>query len=559
MSKLFDNLPNKDLIDSYINAYAGFENVTSGDSRASLDRILRFWDEEKQDLYKVLGGNYILEKEITYERPVEDIEDEISRSCGWGGKMREFTQNFYTFADKFRGNGWPYDSWETYSNLNKLISNPALADNKYDGETFSIDTPEGKKLTINTGCKPIRLLAKIAKIFDLEGFEEFRLEHSRILNQKKLKGTLCVSIHPLDYMTMSDNTYGWDSCMNWMNEGQYRQGTVEMMNSPYVVVAYLKGDDHLEFFGDMWNSKKWRNLFIIRDSVICSVKGYPYINTSFDNMVIEWLAELAYKHMGWRYSQTTFVKDDPRNRFDICDPETGEHLAALEFTTDVMYNDFNNSTVISCKLGLNAPFTIYTNYSGQTECMYCGDAIDYSDLDNEGCLVCGNCASFTRCAYCGERLYGDDDTYELDGEYYCRSCWEDRAQFCPLEDDYHHEDNVAYLYLVDEDNKELLISPDLTSSKFNSIWSCRLPIAETYDPNSEYTYWFNNVHTVSASYETYYGDTKYEKYFTITPSDIKEARFDDVQSFYEDYGTLNWDNRSSRYDLWDNYLKNQKK
>ena len=38
---------------------------------------------------------------------------------------------------------------------------------------------------------------------------------------------------------MSDNNSGWESCMSWRNNGCYRRGTVEMMNSPYVIVAYL--------------------------------------------------------------------------------------------------------------------------------------------------------------------------------------------------------------------------------------------------------------------------------------------------------------------------------
>ena len=42
---------------------------------------------------------------------------------------------------------------------------------------------------------------------------------------------------------MSDNDYGWDSCMGWMNEGEYRLGTVEMMNSPCIVVAYIDGEE----------------------------------------------------------------------------------------------------------------------------------------------------------------------------------------------------------------------------------------------------------------------------------------------------------------------------
>ena len=76
----------------------------------------------------------------------------------------------------------------------------------------------------------MRVLSKIATAYNLPGFEDFRIAQSLVTNQANLKGYITLSIHPLDYMTMSDNNCGWDSCMSWQEEGCYRQGTVEMMN-----------------------------------------------------------------------------------------------------------------------------------------------------------------------------------------------------------------------------------------------------------------------------------------------------------------------------------------
>ena len=75
--------------------------------------------------------------------------------------------------------------------------------------------------------------------FAADEWEEIRLAHSQIFNTNKMTGTLCLSIHPLDYATASDNDNGWSSCMSWRDDGCYRMGTVEMMNSPMVICAYF--------------------------------------------------------------------------------------------------------------------------------------------------------------------------------------------------------------------------------------------------------------------------------------------------------------------------------
>jgi hypothetical protein len=114
-----------------------------------------------------------------------------------------------------------------------------------DKESLSFVSPkDGSKVTITLGMKFMKALGKVVEAYNLdqEMFEEFRIAHSQILNDKKLSGRLCLSIHPLDYMTMSDNESDWGSCMSWREGGCYRRGTVEMMTSPVVVVAYLKSE-----------------------------------------------------------------------------------------------------------------------------------------------------------------------------------------------------------------------------------------------------------------------------------------------------------------------------
>ena len=100
----------------------------------------------------------------------------------------------------------------------------------------------------------------LSDIADMEAiFEQMRIKHSQILNKKRLKGTLCLSIHPLDYITISDNNCDWDSCMTWTGDdcpGEYRLGTLEMMNSPSVVVAYL---DSKEPYHPLDDGRAWSN------------------------------------------------------------------------------------------------------------------------------------------------------------------------------------------------------------------------------------------------------------------------------------------------------------
>ena len=196
-----------ELMNIYISNFADTESSDCGAGQRALDDILAPWFAAKQDggLFKMFGeGNLILEKEIEVETPEEELRTAF-RNCEELDILQEKMLNNkldvsskYFVRRLFRGDN--------------LISNK-LEEN-YD-RTFKYGA---NSIAWTPGMKTTKMIHKVAEILGLsEEYEAFRLAHSRILNTKTLKGTLCLSIHPMDYMTMSDNTYDWSSCMSWRN------------------------------------------------------------------------------------------------------------------------------------------------------------------------------------------------------------------------------------------------------------------------------------------------------------------------------------------------------
>ena len=443
--KIFERIPELDqkMIKQYIECYGAAE-ASELTLKAPLDHILRFWDTNKVDLFNLFGGELILTKNMTFNKPQEDIEEEICNMMCHDGNdfQREFNKWVRTtYMDVNNNTMW---------NLYELIYTRVLATNTWDGGEFSIITPDDHKITVAPGCKVSKVLGKIARAFNIEGYEKFRIAHSMCLNQKKLTGELCISIHPLDYMTMSDNECDWSSCMSWQEYGDYRQGTVEMMNSPCVVVAYLKSANNMRMpYGYEWNSKKWRQLFIVTPHLITGIREYPYQCPELNCAVLNWLRQLAERNMTWGPFSETMSK--VKNHHDNVFADLGCH-SHFDFHCNMMYNDFyaeHNSYVAA-----TIPEHYALCFSGESECMQCGEDITNYGYD-ERCtcfLTCNSCEHICYCAECGERI-NYDDAVSIDGYYYCEYCAENHFIECTFCEETHHESNVRQVYLCVNDNR----------------------------------------------------------------------------------------------------------
>ena len=454
----------KEAMKDYIEVYAASGHKTLS---APLEYIMRNWNAEKEKLYHFLGDNLIISKDISFVEGEGEIQNRINDECfnydsedQLRQKSYAFTKEWYEkflydlksrYKDKFSKDDFE-KLYDARFKLSDLLSLDVLTTNIYDDETFVIPNPQDitKPIKVMKGAKASKMIGKIAKAYSIPHFEEFRLKHSQALNQKTLHGKLCLSIHPLDYMTMSDNDSGWSSCMSWKNNGCYRQGTVEMMNSPMVIVAYLAAKDPMKLIEDkdyLWSNKKWRELFIANENIICEVKAYPYDNHNITDECLNWLRELANKYYGYeKYTDKIYT-------FDTCEPNYSYKDVTVTPQTNIMYNDFGNNHHILYSKDLEEKSVYNFSYSGESECMICGTSGDDFDWDTEEDLTDLDCSEIVRCYVCDDKIYNNDPSYEVDGCVLCSWCYTSLTKVDSITGEVHLRDNMRHIFIKYENSK----------------------------------------------------------------------------------------------------------
>ena len=444
----------KEYITEYIEKWGGINSPIK--LKAPLDYILREWNKSKQTLFNIFGEKLMLEKEIQVEdgdnKKIREINNYLN-STNPGTDFINSVRKLFTF------NGAYFE--DTYATYN-LTQAKQLFTNRVAKE-FSYRNKDGKVIKVPEGAKVMRVLQKIAKEFDLPDFEIFRNHISCITEIRKSKIKFTLSIHPLDYMTMSDNANGWESCMNWtQGPGSYRAGTIEMMNSPVVVVAYITTKPYYPANTFIkWTSKSWRELIIVHPNTICSVKSYPYYNISFDKALVNWLADLVEEKTEWRYN-----RKKPQENLESCsdikawqDKEDKDNYFLLHFETNEMYNDFGNTDnygIFSINPPDNKYHTSTINYSGLMTCMCCGENCGW--YDNTEAVICEDCEPSIYCYCCGERVNAND-AIEVDGEWVCEDCYNDLHR-CMCCEDAHFDYNLTLMFVGHIENQTINVDYD---------------------------------------------------------------------------------------------------
>lgn len=411
------------LIRNYLQYYADYECGV-----CDTEYWLRYWERSKKTLYHIFGEKTILEQEVKFEKSSSELHNEMEKEC-WS-----YATPSYYFLDRFRDyffNFYYNDrglSNAEYSRIAQLITTDTLVKNIYDGDTFEISeqfTQNGKSITVPSGCKVSKILGKIAKACGMNEahYEEFRRAHSRALNQKTTMGTLCLSIHPMDYITMSDNDCGWSSCMAWVEEhGDYRIGTIEMMNSPYVVVAYLKAKNDMCICDGMaWNSKRWRQLIIVTPEMILGNKMYPYENDTLQGIALKWMRTLCEKAGYGHYEQEAF---QIRNN---CSNTIGTRSVYFDIYTHFMYNDIYDHRMAFLNID-KLPEKYLLGISGAAVCTCCGCMIEDGNECGTSKVVCNMCSHEFYCDVCGE--WCDGEQHYVEDRCICSYCYENETITC---------------------------------------------------------------------------------------------------------------------------------
>ena len=501
---VFDLLTDSDKskIETYRNAYASAWDRK--ERQASIEHLLRHWNEAKSKyLESIFGDQLIITKPIKFNEDKYDLWEKMSDLVYKDSRVNRF-YNDITNVYRKRAADLPWESpeYQSYHFVSALFSDVTLTDNKVQDIRFkcnkhTFDLPIGDEiLKVQRGSKPIRIISKIANIYKIgiepdengiSDFEYFRRKHSLALNQKVLTGDLCLSIHPLDYMTMSDNDEGWDSCMSWDNDGEYKQGTVEMMNSPCVVVGYLASEHNTIGWwgsnGEEWNSKKWRSLFIVDKDFIINVRSYPYDNNNLVKEVIKEIARLA----GWgevepqKYDYLEKYEEHRNKRVPVI---INDRAVAIDFCTQAMYNDFGCNHFIALNPNETKSIIDYNyNYSGYSMCMWCGgtqDEVSIGTHEGEKYLTCAECEDSFECSWCGERTSADNMYTTADGNRICSYCWEEHTDKDIISEEIYMADNMHEIYLARTNNDDEVDKDHLNDCEMKNFYMANVGSEDWY-------------------------------------------------------------------------------
>ena len=326
--------------------------------------------------------------------------------------------------------------------------------------------------TIPKGMKLLRAF----KFFesDANALEAEQNAASMIIQEDKIEGTLCLSVHPLDFLSTSENTHNWRSCHAL--DGEYRSGNLSHMIDHSTFICYLKSskDEKLPNFPPdvPWNSKKWRVLFYMSDrwDMIFAGRQYPFCTETGLDFVKNKVFPRANlgDFSSWIDKKYCGFKDkDVYSNFSHSYVPVVDGLVALDELVinepgSLQFNDVLSSSCydalyaykkVECFGGYKyAPMHKFTRFhiGGKCNCTRCGKypiEITSSFMCNDCELEYGDSEDdmFAYCPCCGSRYYYDDGVWvEGDEECVCPSCADSETTICDCCGTRHYTSAMVY-------------------------------------------------------------------------------------------------------------------
>ena len=231
----------------------------------------------------------------------------------WMNKKKFFDyfgkQYIYEVPEEITFNLSPEARHQRFEEFNAMVNDILYNENESSAEDFYYflkDNEDGfydnnvvmEWVTSNdTKIKPGSKLVRSFKHFieNKKLLEDIQNSASRLIQEDKVTGKLCFSIHPLDFLSTSETTYNWRSCHAL--DGDYRSGNLGYMMDNSTIICYLRGEEETKlprFPADVpWNAKKWRVLLFWSndESLLFAGRQYPFTSqTALDDILTKYMS-----------------------------------------------------------------------------------------------------------------------------------------------------------------------------------------------------------------------------------------------------------------------------
>ena len=458
------------MIQNYSHIQTQFDKVlcySQNLNQAYTDKIFDAWAVNKEPLV-----NQFLKGELIYEHP-QKITFELQAEA-----KEQRKSSFVEYVVNITNFYWD-DEFITY--LSEVVTPEEFFSNCLERDYIMEDEKKLQK-----GMKVIKSFKYF--IEDEKLLTHLQNKASEIIQENKIEGTLCFSVHPLDYLSVSENNFNWRSCHAL--DGEYRCGNLSYMMDGSTVVCYLKSDKEVQlprFPADVpWNNKKWRCLlyFDTSRSVIFAGRQYPFtsptalelirdiIENDLDDACIRERAEKRWYHdprrwsawhndyVEWfRYSNGYDNDQDgntniEQDRYCVINHGVYDIQKIIKDPKRPMhYNDVLRSTCylkpyymfvksyypnrnLKFRVGADVPcICCGSDMCHESELMICPECvIAYGDYDEE---------NYPECAICGGRHYYDQMAWVGDDRV-CENCLPQVAFQCECCGNWHWNEVKRY-------------------------------------------------------------------------------------------------------------------
>ena len=420
----------------------------NGFNLINLENVLNNWNKNKLTLFKALGKqlkiSIPIETRVRNKYLIQKLKDYYSYPASIYYDFDNFIPSDILFmmrqnpsqviSDYHLTNEFIKDSFlfflnsdsipaPSYFTFLRLLDYKDVFNNYYNNilDESLIFSQEGKKdLIIKNGTKIMRAIRKVLEYYNYSNmrlFEKWRDDISVIRTTTHTTSNLIISIHPIDFMTLSDNNSNWSSCLNWEREGCYSNGTIELLNSNMAVVCYIE-NPNTKYFINPKNSqyiapnKMWRTIGYIHKKIILIGKSYPFSDDDMSQRCLKILENLVYKNLKWRYyfhnqeyKDTIYFENDNdlhhgsmeeiKYMIDNYDKAClGNHifLGSNNLYNDIVADPLNKYYCSRNKVNGN----LFLNVSGKCSCLICGEAID----EYGSSKICPKCQELYMCGNC---------------------------------------------------------------------------------------------------------------------------------------------------------------
>lgn len=203
-----------------------------------VEDYLKMWAKAKAPIFEMFGHKLQIARTVDLQVDGSVMRDQIDGLC------KQYPE-YAASINKFTVEEW--------------LDNEVQCDRK---NLFGIFFPKVYK----KNAKPTKVLSKIIQD------PQFDIDVSKVMQNRVVKGNIALSIHPLDFITMSTNTHKWGSCIHII-DGFNKVGGYSLMLDTVSIIAFADNGVYTTYSNDYgsfeWNNKTFRQcIFLVNDGFV---------------------------------------------------------------------------------------------------------------------------------------------------------------------------------------------------------------------------------------------------------------------------------------------------